>query len=80
MSEGFEQVQMDAAEQLVRDRPGITAQELAGLVPRAPDVPGVSRDRALVLLRTLEQDGKVTRRPGQASVGFYPAQEPEHAE
>jgi hypothetical protein len=76
----FEQVQLEAAEQLVRGRPGITAQELAVLVPRSRDVTGISRDRALALLRQLETGGKVVRRPGQASVGFYPAQEARHAE
>lgn len=80
MSEQFEQVQLEAAEKIVQGRPGITAQELAGLIPRPGNQAGVSRDRALALLRTLEQGRKVVRRPGQASVGFYPAQEDSRAE
>jgi hypothetical protein len=80
MSEQFEQVQLEAAEKIVQGRPGVTAQEMAGLIPRPGGQAGVSRDRALALLRTLEQDGKVIRQAGQASVGFYPAQEDSHAE
>lgn len=89
MSEEAGQHQDEVLEEVVleevTEHPGATAQEVAHAVPSAllrkgrPAVT-MSRDRALGVLRTLEQAGKVTRRTGQASVGFYPAPEASHAE
>lgn len=80
MSGTSEQDLLDAAEKAVRDQPGITSAEVMHVIPGKLAAAGrpsgvtMSRDRAKALLRTLQQQGRVTTQAGQASVGYYPAE------
>lgn len=65
-----------AAEEAVRERPGITSADLEHVIPGkmlASGHPAVamSRDKAKAIMRVLERQGRIERRTGQARVGFY---------
>ena len=78
---------LDAAEEAVREAPGgITAAAAALRVREILTAPGeppprlLPRGKMLAVLGELERAGKVSRRRGQATVTFHPAQEGQHAE
>jgi hypothetical protein len=83
----FPQELLDAAQQAVSEAPaGRTAAQVALRVAQILAEPGqpsprrMPRGRMLAVLGELESRGTVTRRPGQASVTFHPAEEDSHGE
>lgn len=81
----YPQELLDAAQQAVREAPGgLTASQAALRVRQIlaesgkPPARPLPRGRMLAVLGELERRGAVTRRAGQASVRFYPAEEDSH--